>query len=68
MPAFTNEFAIKSVVGMPREAAAQLLEKNDLIARVVAVDGFQLPVPFDFNKHRINLRIKDGLVVEAFEG
>lgn len=61
-------FDINTLIGMKIEDAADLINKNNLIERIVSEDGVNYMVTMDLNLNRINLSTVDGLVTKATIG
>lgn len=56
------------LIGLPEDKAASLCQMNGFICRLVAQDDEEYIVTADFRLDRINIRIRDNVVVEAYEG
>jgi len=56
------------IVGMTEEAAKALLDEIHMQHRVVWRDGHYMIVTRDFKPNRVNMHIKDGIVVKSDRG
>lgn len=54
--------------GLTLEQANEKAKNNGLNTRVVEVDGKSLMLTLEVKTYRINFRVKDGVVIEAYAG
>jgi hypothetical protein len=67
-PMMPADEAAESVIGMSEAEATDRLEAMGYEVRVVARDGESFAVTDDYRTDRVNLEIKDGVVVGAYGG
>jgi hypothetical protein len=58
----------KKLIGMDEVRASRLIGVAGGIVNVTIRDGFPLVVNTDFRMNRINLEIKNGIVVKCYAG
>ncbi len=54
--------------GMPLEEASEKAKNKGLDPRVVEVDGRSIMLNVELKSHRVNFRVRDGIVIEAWAG
>ncbi len=64
----SDMFSTQSLIGLTKEAAKDLAEKNGYTIRVMNEDGQAFMGTMDIRSDRINLSISGGKVVEAKVG
>lgn len=55
-------------VGLTLDEAMKKATQNGLNPRVVETDGKSLMLTMEVVSHRVNFRVRDGLVIEAYAG
>lgn len=58
-------FDINLLVGLKKEEALKLIAENELKWRITAEDGMFFVITRDFKSNRINLEIKDDIIISA---
>jgi hypothetical protein len=54
--------------GLTLEKARERALQNGLSTRVVEEDGKSFMLTMDLNSYRVNFRVRDGVVIEAYAG
>ena len=54
--------------GLTLEEATKRAEQNGLNTRIVEQDGKSLMLTLEVKRYRINFRVKDGIIIEAYAG
>lgn len=58
----------KQIIGKTKQEAFYILESNNIDYRVVSIDGSPLVCTKDFNSKRVNLKITNGHISDAYNG
>lgn len=58
----------KDYEGLEIEKAKEKALQNGLNSRIVEVDGKSLMLTMEVKSYRVNFRVRDGLVIEAYAG
>jgi len=63
-----NMITEKEWIGMPLSEAIKKAQTIGYTHRIVEEDGNPLVLPYDNKSNRINLRLRDGLVIGVYTG
>ena len=63
----TDRFG-KDLIGMPATEAQQCAEDAGLTWRVYEEDGEQFALTMDYRADRVNVKIDDGIITDAYSG
>jgi len=58
----------KEYKGMSLEDAQKMAEQNGFSSRVVEIDGKSLMVSAEIKNNRINFRVRNNIITEAYPG
>jgi hypothetical protein len=58
----------KDYEGLEIEKAKEKALQNGLNSRIVEVDGKSLMLTMEVKSYRVNFRVRDGIVIEAYAG
>jgi len=64
----TAKQLVKKVIGLSEETAKKMIEENNFLVRIMLRDGKPLRGDCSYRKNRINLYIKNNIVVKAIIG
>jgi hypothetical protein len=60
--------ASRDYEGLPVEEAKEKARQNGLDPRIVEADGRSLMLTVELKSHRVNFRVHQGVVIEAWAG
>lgn len=63
-----NELFDPLIIGEPLEGVKQSLETSQILFRVSKIDGKACVLTRDYNPHRVNLVVENGIVIEVNRG
>lgn len=62
-----NTFKSNTLVGKSKEVALDIIQSNGYTARVVAEDSTSYMVTMDIRMNRVNLQLRNNIVIAAAE-
>jgi hypothetical protein len=65
---FRTKIELNVLINMPIVEAIKLLKNNGLTSRIVESDGKEFNILNDTRIDRVNLRLANGMIIEAFVG
>jgi hypothetical protein len=55
---------INTIIGKPKEEAFLIIQENNMVSRIMEEDGVSKIGTFDFRSDRINLSLKNNIVID----